>query len=134
MLPGAECRFGCGDDGKTIVPRGCVKNGNIRVYSDGSVELNGVLVASEGSHDQHPAAVLRAEILCAAEARRIAATQEGTPSTDCQNDDFMVDVRRGSTHINSYNWVLQQRTRSSMDIKVILGDGDARGLVYYILM
>ena len=46
----------------------------------------------------------------------------------------MVEVRRGSTHINSYNWVIQQCTRSNVDIKVILGDGDARGLLYYILM
>ncbi|CAN0539444.1 unnamed protein product, partial [Scytosiphon promiscuus] len=46
----------------------------------------------------------------------------------------MVEVRRGSKHIDSYNWVIQQCTRSNMDIKVILGDGDARGLVYYILM
>lgn len=79
VLPGAECRFGYGDEGKPILPRGCVTNGNIRVYSDGTVELNGVQVASEGSHDQRPAAVLRAEILRAAESRRKAASQDGSP-------------------------------------------------------
>ena len=50
-LPGAEYRFGCEDVGKPILLRGRVTNGKTRVYSDGSVELHGIVVASEGSHD-----------------------------------------------------------------------------------
>ena len=46
----------------------------------------------------------------------------------------MVGVRRGPTHINSYHQAVQQCARSNMDINVILGNGDARGLVFYILM
>ncbi|CAN0489145.1 unnamed protein product, partial [Laminaria digitata] len=51
-----------------------------------------------------------------------------------EDDDFSVEVRRGSSHINSYNWAIQQWIRSNMDIKPILGTADARGLVMYILM
>lgn len=64
----------------------------------------------------------------------MAASQEGSPSTDYHGDDFMVEVRRGSTHINSYNWSIQQFTRSNMDVKAILGDRDVRSLVYYFFM
>lgn len=109
-------------------------NGNIRVYRDGSVEVNVVLVVCEGSLDQQPTAVLRAEILRVSEARRMAASQEGSPSTGCHDNDFMVKARRGSTHIYSSNWVVKQCTRFNMPIKVVLGDGDARGLVHYVLM
>ena len=131
VLPGAECRFGYGDVGKPILPRGCVTNGKIRAYSDGSVGRNDVLIASEGSHDQRPAAGQKAEILRAAEAGRQGASQGASSVSESHDDEFVVKVRRGSTHINPYNWVIQRCTRSNMDIKVILGDRDGRGLVYY---
>ena len=53
---------------------------------------------------------------------------------ESHDDDFMVEVRRGSTQHLFYNWVVQQCTRSNIDIKAILRDGDARCLVYSILM
>ena len=59
---------------------------------------------------------LRQEIERAAEARKQSII-DGVPLCE-DDDDFIIRVRRGSTHLNSYNWILAQATRSNMDIKV----------------
>lgn len=42
-------------------------------------------------------------------------------------------LRRLHTHINGFNPVVQFATRSNMDLKVLLRDSDAKGLLFYIL-
>lgn len=115
-LPGAECRFGFGVDGKPILERGSVKNGRAVVYSDGTLEIDGVRVEVDGPNDQTAALELQREIDRAIRARA-KAVEDNVPFED-GDDDFLIRVRRGSTHINSYNWVVQQAIRSNMDIKV----------------
>ena len=132
VLPGAQCRSGHGTDRRPLLPQGSVNNGKIRVHADGSVDKGNVRIHMDEHADQQPAQILEAEILRATCARK-AARQAGQPP-EADDDNCMVEVRRGSTHINSYNRVVQQCVRSNMDIKVILGNGDARGLVFYILM
>ena len=119
VLQGAECRFGYGTDGRSLSSQGYVKNGEVRVHADGSVEMDNVRIYIGEHADQQPGQMLEAEILRATRARK-AAHQAGQPP-EADDYDFMVDVSRGPTHINSsYNRVVQQRVRSSMDIKVIL--------------
>lgn len=84
------------------MPRGCVINGNIRVYSDGPVALNGVLFAFKGSHDQQPAEVPKAHILLCCRSASLGSVTEGSSLTNNGDDDFMVEVRRGSMHPNFY--------------------------------
>ncbi|CAN0223398.1 unnamed protein product, partial [Scytosiphon promiscuus] len=55
------------------------------------------------------------------------------PDADADTDRFSVVLRRAHTHINSYNPIIQYCTRSNMDLKVMLRDGDAKGLLFYIL-
>ena len=132
VLPGAQCRSGHGTDRRPLLPQGSVNNGKIRVHADGSVDKGNVRIHMDEHADQQPAQILEAEILRATCARK-AARQAGQPP-EADDDNCMVEVRRGSTHINSYNRVVQQCVRSNVDIKVILGNGDARGLAFYILM
>lgn len=129
VLPGAECRFGYGEGGRPIVPASFVKNARAVVYADGRMEIGAEKYPS-GCPDA-PAA-FSAEIARAKSARELAVAEGG--EIDTEDDEFYVEVRRGSTHINSYNWAIQQSTRSNMDIKTTLGKGrDARGLVFYML-
>lgn len=46
---------------------------------------------------------------------------------------FVATLRREHGKINSYNPIIQYCTRSNMDIKPLLSDGDARGAIFYIL-
>ncbi|CAB1115108.1 unnamed protein product [Ectocarpus sp. CCAP 1310/34] len=103
-LPGAECRFGFGVDGKPILDRGSMKNGRAVVYSDGTLEIDGVTVEVDGPNDQTAALELQREIDRVIRARA-KAVDDNVPFED-GDDDFLV----------------------------VLGNGDARGLVFYILM
>ncbi|CAN0441545.1 unnamed protein product, partial [Ectocarpus fasciculatus] len=42
-------------------------------------------------------------------------------------------IRRLHSHINSFNPVIQFAIRSNMDLKVLLRDSDAKGILFYIL-
>ncbi|CAB1107564.1 unnamed protein product [Ectocarpus sp. CCAP 1310/34] len=96
--------------------RGGVNNGKAVIYSDGTLEIDGVRVEVDGPNDQTAALRLQGEILRAS-AARAKAVEDNVPFED-DDDDFIIRVRRGSTHINSYNWVVQQAIRSNMDIRV----------------
>lgn len=91
------------------------KNGRAVVYSDGSLVVDGVQVIVDGPNDQSAIIALREEIARASTARE-QAIRDGNQFKE-EDDDFIVRVRRGSTHINSYNWIIQQALRSNMDIK-----------------
>ncbi|CAM9575545.1 unnamed protein product [Ectocarpus sp. 13 AM-2016] len=114
-LPGAECQFRFGVDGKPVLERGSVKNGKAIVYSDGTLEIDGVRVEVDGPNDQTAASRLQEEIQRAS-AARAKAVEDNVPSED-DDDDFIIRLRCGSTHINSYNWVVQQAIRSNTDIR-----------------
>ncbi|CBJ31141.1 conserved unknown protein [Ectocarpus siliculosus] len=43
------------------------------------------------------------------------------------------DIRRLHSHINSFNPVIQFAIRSNMDLKVLLRESDAKGILFYIL-
>ncbi|CAM9446743.1 unnamed protein product, partial [Ectocarpus fasciculatus] len=69
------------------------------------------------------------------------------PPTDCFQRDgedrcpihdqayarLIADIRRLHNHINSFNPVIQFAIRSNMDLKVLLRDSDAKGILFYIL-
>lgn len=54
-------------------------------------------------------------------------------SDDASGDRFSAVVRRLSTHINPYNPIIAFLIRSNMDLKVLLRDSDAKGILFYIL-
>ncbi|CAN0249308.1 unnamed protein product, partial [Ectocarpus fasciculatus] len=56
---------------------------------------------------------------------------DGLP--DPLSDRFTADLRRLHSHINSFNPVIQFAIRSNMDLKILLRDSDAKGLLFYIL-
>ena len=76
VLQGAECRFGYGTDGRSLSSQGYVKNGEVRVHADGSVEMDNVRIYIGEHADQQPGQMLEAEILRATRARK-AAHQAG---------------------------------------------------------
>ncbi|CAN0506631.1 unnamed protein product, partial [Scytosiphon promiscuus] len=57
----------------------------------------------------------------------------GSENAGPNADRFTVVLRRAHTNINSYNPIMQYCTRSNMDLKVMLREGDAKGLLFYIL-
>lgn len=129
VLPGAECRFGYGENGKDVVPTSFVKNGRAIVYADGRLKIG----SEEYDAGNSEASAAFVSEMARAKVARETATADGK-EVDEEDDDFYVEVRRGNTHINSYNWAIQQSTRSNIDIKTTLGKGrDARGLVFYML-
>ncbi|CAN0496989.1 unnamed protein product, partial [Ectocarpus sp. 12 AP-2014] len=52
---------------------------------------------------------------------------------DPLSDRFTAELRRLHSHINSFNPVIQFAIRSNMDLKILLRDSDAKGLLFYIL-
>ena len=110
-----DCRFGF-KDGKVILNRGSIKNGRAVVYCDGTLEIDGERVEVDGPNDESASMRLKEEIDRATMARE-QARLDGTPQNE-DDDDFIIRIRRGPTHINSYNWIIQQAIRSNMDIKV----------------
>ena len=130
VLPDAECRFAFGKLGKDLLSQGFVKNAEACVYSTGAVMVRGVRYEPDSAGT--PEKMLAEEVL-RAEAARENAHKDGVP-VDGEDDDFDVHVRRGNSHINSYNWAISQCTRSNIDLKAILGNGQSRGLVFYCLL
>ena len=98
-----DCRFGF-KDGKLILDRGSVKNGKAVVYCDGTLEIDGKPVDVDEGNGETAALRLRQEVERAAEARK-QSTIDGVPLCE-DDDDFIIRVRRGSTHLDSYNWIL----------------------------
>ncbi|CAN0516428.1 unnamed protein product, partial [Ectocarpus sp. 8 AP-2014] len=49
---------------------------------------------------------------------------------DPLSDRFTAELRRLHSHINSFNPVIQFANRSNMDLKILLRDSDAKGLLF----
>ena len=49
------------------------------------------------------------------------------------SERFTAVIRRLHTHINAYNPIIAFLIRSNMDLKVLLRDSDAKGILFYIL-
>lgn len=153
------------------------QDGKAVVYSDGSLQIDGVPIG-DGPNNRRARVFLRGGIN-ALLLHAINRGATGIHSRKKMTTSFIIRVRRGSTHINTYNSIIQQAIRSNMNIKVrfcvpcfilanfrlvhnldinvvllcvtslpystkhdayyfrgqvILGNGDARGLVFHVLM
>lgn len=130
-------RFGFGEDGKDLVPETTVRRGHCIFHTNGDMHIKGdVYSAAATASPASASAVTSTAVASDTEARRafdLCATATAAADGDPEAEQFTAMVRRLHTHVNSYNPIIQYCTRSNMDLKVLLRDSDARGLLFYIL-
>ncbi|CAB1107609.1 unnamed protein product [Ectocarpus sp. CCAP 1310/34] len=128
---GDSCRFGFGDKGKPLVQKTVVQRGRCVFDTDGNMTINGIVYSWSSAKDA--AAAASNEAFRAAFDASIAHLVNDNGLPDPLSDRFTAELRRLHSHINSFNPVIQFAIRSNMDLKILLRDSDAKGLLFYIL-
>lgn len=124
-------RFGYGDEGKPIVAETVVQRRRCVFDTNCNMTIDGVVHSPDSTDDTAAAAGSSAFKVAFEAAITNLVGDYGRP--DPVSDRFNAQFRRQHTHINSLNPIIQFGIRSNMDIKVLLRDSDAKGLLYFIL-
>ncbi|CAM9426660.1 unnamed protein product [Laminaria digitata] len=127
-------RFGFGKEGKDLVLDSTVVPGRASFDTRRNMTVNGVVYPIGDNRDSSDAeGVAARQAFTEAFDPCLTHAADGDTEADTDTDRFSVVFRRAHTHINFYNPIIQYCTRSNMDLKVMLREGDAKGLLFYIL-
>eukprot|EP00903_Cladosiphon_okamuranus_P018114 g16669.t1 len=122
-------KFGYGDKGKALEAETTVVRGPCVFHINGNMTIDGVVYhpgdPSTAAGMQEAQAFQQVFDSCVSEL----ASGNGTPTSE----RFTAVTRRLHTHINPYNPIIAFLIRSNMDLKVLLRDSDAKGILFYIL-
>ncbi|CAB1100401.1 unnamed protein product [Ectocarpus sp. CCAP 1310/34] len=127
-----SCRFGYGKDGKAFEQETAVLRGPCTFHTNGNMTINGV-VYPPGDPSTSSGIAAAAAFQAAFDASISELDDGDNCNSNPKADRFTAVLRRLGAHINPYNPFIQFVIRSNMDLKVLLEDIDAKGIMFYIL-
>eukprot|EP00903_Cladosiphon_okamuranus_P013925 g12952.t1 len=121
--------FGYGNKGEALEAETTVVRGPCVFHTNGNMTIDGVVYPpgdpSTAAGMQEAQAFQQVFDSCVSEL----ASGDATPTSE----RFTAVMRRLHTPINPYNPIIAFSIRSNMDLKVLLRDSDAKGILFYVL-